>query len=162
MQRLLVMLSLVITTITFQAEAATLDWLRIPAKGSVVGSSSNELVGDYANKVGKTIDNSWLFSISDLSKVQIDINEFSDQFLALTVTLDNVLLNFSNGDWSFLGALKPGKHKLNIKGVSSKKGQNIGIDIAAIPVPATIWLFGSALLGLMGVSRLKPRLNLNH
>ena len=79
MQRLLVMLSLVITTITFQAEAATLDWLRIPAKGSVVGSSSNELVGDYGNKVGKTIDNSWLFSISDLSK--IDINEFSYQFL---------------------------------------------------------------------------------
>ncbi|MGB7934539.1 MAG: PEP-CTERM sorting domain-containing protein [Gammaproteobacteria bacterium] len=28
-------------------------------------------------------------------------------------------------------------------------------DVSAIPVPATVWLFGSGLLGLIGISRRK-------
>ena len=34
-------------------------------------------------------------------------------------------------------------------------GSELVIDIAAIPVPAAVWLFGSGLLGLAGVARRK-------
>ena len=32
-------------------------------------------------------------------------------------------------------------------------GQLLGVDLAPIPVPAAVWLFGSGLLGLVGVAR---------
>ncbi len=32
-------------------------------------------------------------------------------------------------------------------------GQILGVDLAPIPVPAAVWLFGSGLIGLVGVAR---------
>jgi hypothetical protein len=32
---------------------------------------------------------------------------------------------------------------------------SITADVAAVPVPAAVWLFGSGLLGLIGVARRK-------
>jgi hypothetical protein len=34
---------------------------------------------------------------------------------------------------------------------------NLNLGVAAIPVPAAVWLFGSGLLGLVGVARRKQR-----
>lgn len=33
------------------------------------------------------------------------------------------------------------------------QGEILGVDLAPIPVPAAVWLFGSGLLGLVGVAR---------
>ena len=32
-------------------------------------------------------------------------------------------------------------------------GSTIGVDLQPVPVPAAVWLFGSGLLGLVGVAR---------
>ena len=38
-------------------------------------------------------------------------------------------------------------------GVRRKSGSTLAVDLAPIPVPAAVWLFGSGLLGLVGVAR---------
>jgi len=35
------------------------------------------------------------------------------------------------------------------------KGASVNINVEAVPLPAAVWLFGSALMGLFGVSRRK-------
>ncbi len=156
MTKFLTVLSIAMTLMAFQVNAATLDWIRTPPKGFATGSGTHELEGDYGTNLtlGK-IGGSWKFDISDSSTVRISVKELSDQILDLVVTLDKVVLNFANGDWSFMGALAPGKHILMVKGFANTKGPNIDIDIAAVPVPAAMWLFGSVLVSLMGFSRRK-------
>ena len=34
---------------------------------------------------------------------------------------------------------------------------DVGVAVSSVPVPAAMWLFGSGLLGLMGVARRKHR-----
>ncbi len=61
------------------------------------------------------------------------------------------------------GSLSVGAHTLVVSGNASNAsyGGNIVIDSApsGVPVPAAIWLFGSALVGLMGVSGRKKTLS---
>ena len=68
----------------------------------------------------------------------------SDQFI-LGISTDNGL-NWS-GDTSvtFMGA--------NSYTVNFSDGSVLEIDVQVIPVPATVWLFGSGLLGLVGIAR---------
>jgi len=37
----------------------------------------------------------------------------------------------------------------------SVTGEILGVDLAPVPVPAAVWLFGSGLIGLVGVARRK-------
>ena len=36
-----------------------------------------------------------------------------------------------------------------------KTGQTLAVDVKVVPVPAAVWLFGSGLIGLVGVARRK-------
>lgn len=55
---------------------------------------------------------------------------------------------------SLLGLLGAGAHKLILTG-SSRGSYGGDITVAQTPIPAAIWLFGSALMGLTGISRRK-------
>ncbi|MEQ1637578.1 MAG: FxDxF family PEP-CTERM protein [Methylococcales bacterium] len=58
------------------------------------------------------------------------------------------------------GTLSTGAHTLVVSGtaVNASYGGNININpVGAVPVPAAVWLFGSALVGLMGVSGRKKK-----
>ena len=154
MQKMFLVICLAMSSVAFNADAATLNWVYTPAKGTNIVNNPHELMGDIGNQVHKGgMQNKWIFNLSDLSKISIHVTEMMEQFLDINVTLDNVALSNSNGNWSFLGLLDPGKHVLKIKGFSFAKGTNIGIDIATIPVPAAIWLFGSALVFVTGFKR---------
>jgi hypothetical protein len=49
---------------------------------------------------------------------------------------------FANGDFGFLNSSQPGVTYGNL-------------EVSSIPLPSAIWLFGSGLLGLVGISRRK-------
>lgn len=56
------------------------------------------------------------------------------------------------------GALSQGAHTLVVTGtgINASYGGNLNISpVGAVPVPGAVWLFGSALVGLMGLSRKK-------
>jgi hypothetical protein len=61
------------------------------------------------------------------------------------------------GDTSYSLQSSPDTYLINFDGVaadgSSKSGSTLAVDLAPIPVPAAVWLFGSGLLGLVGVAR---------
>jgi hypothetical protein len=46
------------------------------------------------------------------------------------------------------------KDALDVGGFTGKY-RTTGLAVSSVPVPATTWLFGSGLLGLMGVARCK-------
>ena len=80
--------------------------------------------------------------IANLDSDGVDISLVFDN--ALTPT-QSTLLNldtFNGSKWSLGGT---GAHNAFISG-------GVSPEVAAVPVPAVIWLFGSGLLGLVGVA----------
>jgi len=77
---------------------------------------------------------------------------------SLTIDGDFVLAVFDGANW-IGGNINPGSiftqpdanaYAVNFTGLG---GVEIVVDLAPIPVPAAVWLFGSGLLGLVGVAR---------
>jgi len=160
MKKLLLVLSLAFAVISFDASAATLSWVSKPTKGVTTGSTAAGLLGSYgAGLKNGAINDNWVFNIADAAMVNIILNvqEFINSTVNLTVKLDGVLISFDNaGLWSFNGAETAGNHTINIFGTVKNNGttkSNIDINVgqSAVPVPGAIWLFGSALLGLVGL-----------
>ena len=50
------------------------------------------------------------------------------------------------------GVIGFGEYTLNLNGPNSYDGT---FEVSSVPVPAAVWLFGSGLLGLIGVARRK-------
>ena len=164
MKKFLLVLSLVLAAISFQTNAATLSWVSKPTKGLTTGSSTSALLGSYNGglKNGSLNDN-WVFNIADVTSVDIILNvqEFINSTVNLTVKLDGNVISFDGaGLWSFNGLLGAGNHIINLFGNvvnqgSTKSNVNINVGQSAVPVPAALWLFGSALLGVVGLSTRK-------
>jgi hypothetical protein len=61
------------------------------------------------------------------------------------------------GDSSYSLQSSPDTYLINFDGVaadgSDRSGSTLAVDLAPIPVPAAVWLFGSGLIGLVGVAR---------
>ena len=61
------------------------------------------------------------------------------------------------GDSSYSLQSSPDTYLINFDGQgadgSDKSGSTLAVDLAPIPVPAAVWLFGSGLIGLVGVAR---------
>jgi hypothetical protein len=56
---------------------------------------------------------------------------------------------------SLVGFVTNGVHTITIEGTALTGGATLSgnVGLKAIPLPATVWLFGSALVGLFGVQR---------
>jgi len=80
----------------------------------------------------------------ELTDVSDDIPDFSAFDWMLTtntlLTMDNVMIGTS-------------KMGIDWKGLEVNSNSYIQLEVSAVPVPAAIWLFGSALIGLVGMSR---------
>jgi hypothetical protein len=66
-----------------------------------------------------------------------------------------ILAIYSDGAWS-------GDTGVTVRGTNSydvnfSNGSILQVDAAVVPVPAAVWLFGSGLLGLVGIARRKSR-----
>jgi hypothetical protein len=162
MKKLLVVLSLAMAAFSFQASAASLSW------GAISGTSANATSGGagqsiFGNESGLkknvTVSASWEFLLDASSQILINVSSLvvTPTWLT-TVELDGTALTqlggITNGAWIFDGVLGAGSHTITLGGLTN--GANSGYQLnVQTPIPAAVWLFGSALMGLTGISRRK-------
>ena len=152
MKKLLIVLGLAMAAFSFQASAATINLGMVTNTANIAG-----------NLTGPSFLDTWDFTIPGTSVVGITAVNVSFEISGLiqdfAATLDGTDLFLLPAGLSqfLLGvdfAAASGAHQLVITG-SSAGSYTGGIAVAQTPIPAAIWLFGSALMGLTGVSRRK-------
>ncbi len=173
MRNMLLIFALAAVNLLAQAEAATLTWAGRTTGGSVKNSvdsssSTEALTGsvDFNGVGDKNFTHSWTFNLSDKARVNNSFLEYYDWMTKVSsVKLDGVALKdsvFGSGkrairDWTLDNALlEAGNHTLSIvfdEVVSAQAQYDIKVDISNVPVPGAVWLFGSALAGMIGLRR---------
>ncbi len=159
MKKLIFAFTLLFSILAAQGvSAANLTWVSTPA---VVGSDTksldgnpdpNVLVGDYNfNKKpsGGNKTHTWVFNVTPSSSVSVYFSVLLG--VIKTATLDGNAI--ASGD---VVSLIGGNHTIVLVMKNIAKGAHEQLSIInSIPVPAAIWLFGSAILGLIGATRRK-------
>ena len=124
--------------------------------GLPVGS----FIDDYYAVVGEELT----FDIAidddgDVGNISVMVSVFpGNAVFSLTATSQNVI-----GTFSWVPTLADvGLHKFEIypRDIEDFGGGWGLINVAAVPVPAAVWLFGSGLLGLVGVARRKEKISI--
>lgn len=141
-----------------EVSAANLTWVTTPAAVGTdvvtldVNPDPNILTADYNfNSTTGSKTHTWVFNVTPASTVSTYFSILIGNVVAGSTFLDGNLITSGT---SLL--LSSGNHTLIISMSGLKSGSHEQITIeAAVPVPAAIWLFGSALVGLVGVSRRK-------
>jgi len=172
-----ILLGLFFAMFAMQVNAATYSLYNTlgDAQGAVSSVDSGSSVygfqgvsGAEDNVAGDTTF-SWFLTV-DPTQASAVLNGASP---SLYVTLSNVAVtsvsgsdigsvidtssNLISGDLSVMGTLLSGSiYEVALDFfVADGKGGSIDINVSSVPVPAAVWLFGSALMGLFGVSRRK-------
>ena len=106
-----------------------------------------------------------MFEITDAGSYMATLTDF--EFLApmeltgMNVTTATESLGSLAKPGSFTFDAEPGEYYVSFFGLAGKPPypSQYGIEISqvVVPVPAAVWLFGSGLLGLIGVARRKIR-----
>ena len=159
----------VLVMFAFNASAAaTLSWvsqninspLLNPQTATVVDPL--HLTGSVSFNATTTTDytDTWVFNVvgGPVANSTSTVLEFFDADMTIkSILLDGMNLtqnvNFPLSLWSINAPLTNGDHtlKLNFDSVDNAFGQ-YNVKINATPIPAAVWLFGSALLGVGGLS----------
>ncbi|CAG7856682.1 hypothetical protein MCAMS1_01258 [biofilm metagenome] len=106
---------------------------------------------------GVTIDppppltGTWNGSGSVTLSITTAANEVVDLLFSFTTASQNFTHSFSGPTTG----LTSGDYILGLNGGSGSYSINFTSQISEVPVPAAVWLFGSALMGLFGVRRSK-------
>ena len=97
-----------------------------------------------------TTGGNYLATLSDLSFGPMG---FSDLFMSVSTSTISLGSTSSPGSFSFMAS--PGKYFANVVGLPTGLGGIFGLQItpAPIPIPATAYLFGSGLIGLLTIAR---------
>lgn len=146
-----------------EVSAANLAWVSTPAvvpgdTASAINIDSNTLTGDYNfnGKYAKTnqVTHTWVFSVSPTNLVSTFFSVLftSNSGSIASVTLDG--MGIGNTQTVLLSSAVNHTLVIVMKNITHGTHEQLTIK-AAVPVPAAIWLFGSALVGLVGVSRRK-------
>lgn len=116
----------------------------------------------------QSINDSWVFTVNEQVHAIIDVT--STEFLLgnflllgndeeLDVTFTGTAGNIGEGIYD-LGILDTGiTYTINVVGSTANSlglaggGYDGDLNLSAVPIPAAAWLFGSALLGVVGVGR---------
>jgi hypothetical protein len=147
--------------------AATLDLSAISSTNSntlVVGAdNAGSVSGVSFLNLGGFID-TWGITSTPSSAISAVTVENREENINITgVTLKdslNAIVAFASesptGTWNLFATLLAGANYIvEISGSALTTGQTYTLTVNAVPVPAAIWLFGSALMGLIGFSRRK-------
>lgn len=155
MKKLLVVLGLVMAAISMQAGAATLSWVSTPAGGTATQPDAWNLFGDKQTIAKNTaVSDDWTFNVNGSSNVLISASNVPAWVTAFTLDGVDILVDaFSPA--GFISALLTGDHVIHVEGITSSKLYSGYQFTVTTPIPAAVWLFGSALLGMMGVTRRK-------
>lgn len=163
MKKLLVVLSLAMAAFSFQASAATFNLGLV----NVSKGFSNTISGAFTDTYNFSAPSNNGIGVSG-TNVAVTFSGFAYGLIQnFAATLDGHLLNPSNSTTyngpvtlftQLLSGSLPGSaagsHVLTFTGTGN--GSYGGsIAVAQTPIPAAVWLFGSALMGLTGISRRK-------
>ncbi|MBK8970376.1 MAG: hypothetical protein IPM37_02970 [Hahellaceae bacterium] len=122
----------------------------------------NETVG-----INSAIGDTWSFSLASNSAVELSVSPSEFNFMGAKIMGTNLNGSFgvtpiAMGEIVSLGVLLANTvYSINFNGVvtgSIGGGYDGALKVAAVPVPAAVWLFGSALLGLTLFSRRRNQL----
>jgi hypothetical protein len=168
MGRLLIVVSLAILALSFQAKSATLSWVTdsVPISPyTTSGGTSQNLLGSVAG-LGKdvAVKDSWTFKLSALSQIIVNVSSLKvNPTWVDGVELDGNPLTqiggVTNGAWLFDNVLGVGAHIISLVGTTNGLNSGYQLNVESpitgqTPIPAAAWLFGSALLGLIGLTYL--------
>ncbi len=162
MKHILLILAVMLSAWSFQAGAATVD-LGLVDDNADIGNDG--LSGSFSDTYTFTVPGNNIggsFSVTNSFVVRTNAG-FIENFVA---TLDGVAFTPVTVPGTQLlsldlaAALASGVHELVVTGVgvavngrTASYGGSIQIDTSEVPVPAAVWLFGSALAGLFGTKR---------
>ncbi len=154
MKKLLVVLYLAMAAISFQADAATYSLLNL---SNAHFDSGQNLVAD-SQHVSKQFITGWEFGSDADSVGRVVITGNPDFNFDAFVRVNGIeVLNFASSsvDKVFNLAFLAGDYvEFCVSGTAGRSG-SIDISVSSVPVPAAVWLFGSALMGLRTVARHK-------
>jgi hypothetical protein len=124
-----------------------------PAEALVIGDAGGHVV---FSDLGNGDWNAEVFDVTNTSGGSITLNNGSNFILGISW----------NGGTSYFGESgasvqsSPDAYLISFDGIKPGptgprrvSGSTLAVDLAPIPVPAAVWLFGSGLLGLVGVAR---------
>ena len=123
------------------------DW-RLPTSDSCYGyNCGGEMAHLYLNELG---GNGYSITVAHNANYDLFSNFMSSFYWSGSEYVSN-----NNQAWNFWFSIGLQSHNLKDQGMyvmAVRDGQ-----IAAVPVPAAVWLLGSGLMGLIGVARRKPK-----
>ena len=110
-------------------------------------------IGDAGGQVVFTdnMDGSWnaeFFDVNNNPGGSITLS--GNKNFTLGITWDGGTTYYSDSNYALVSA--PDDYRIVFQG-PQVVGRTLAIDVAPIPVPAAVWLFGSGLLGLVGFAR---------
>lgn len=160
MKNVWVLIALVMSTFAAQSQAAT-----VTTTTELNTVTSNANFG--RDKVKGEFNDIYHFNLATKDHASVSVtNSFTTKGFIndFRATLDNMplTLHYTKGD-SFqilttdtLLTLANGFHQLIVSGNALKTASYGGsLQVSPVPVPAAVWLFGSALMGVIGVARRK-------
>lgn len=151
--------SLVLTLLAFQVNAASITLAAGGEGQPIFDQASDAGRGPHTiNLEGAPTGDVWTTSLSIVDVAAGSVAGFGAELLdstgallhTFTGTGDGVTLDLALGSYTvnFLGDVTPGSFWTMLATIEE-------VQTSAVPVPAAVWLFGSALMGLVGVSRRK-------
>lgn len=159
MNKMLSILGAVALGFSLQAEAAVYNGaLEI---SSTQPEDSFGVTDIAANSI---VDDTLEFTFSGFSSVLSISNTLPQGWSSFNVSLwDNAAFSGSAiasasgtvGDISFQTLLNAGTYFFHITGETGNRLGTYQVGVYATPIPAAVWLFGSAIMGLVGFSRRK-------
>lgn len=159
MKQMLFILGLVVFGFSLQAQAATYNGaLEI---NSMQPADTFSVTNIAANSA---VDDTLEFTFSGFPSVLSISNTLPQGWNSFSISLwDNAgfvgaaLASASGtvGDIAFQVALNAGTYFFHVQGETGSRLGTYQVGVYATPIPAAIWLFGSALMGLVGFSRRK-------
>ena len=110
-------------------------------------------IGDAGGQVvfSDNMDGSWnaeVFDVNNISGGSITLSV--NKNFTLGITWDGGTTYYTDSNYALVNA--PDDYRIAFQG-QQVVGRTLAIDVAPVPVPAAVWLFGSGLLGLVGVAR---------
>jgi hypothetical protein len=146
------------------ALSATLTWGNKPVGSTVTldqGSVISASFGFGPSLVGDIFSHSYSFKSTSIATVLLRMIELPHENIDVTkITYDGIAMTFDsfNQRWFGNGANSL-EHTIQIMGSVDRAGTayllTADSSVSNVPVPAAIWLFGSAFAGLIGVSKRK-------
>ena len=178
MNRLIVALSVAMLVSSFRVEASTLAWKSVPVYNPLVGTiqsgqhSPQDLFGSLSGMPYEAnFYDKWTFLLSETINVMIRLSKLPDNqgsfIRELKLDGEERFVEQMGGSLdkglfaTFNGELSSGSHTIFLDGGIGARVDLTGgyqftvntITQAPIPVPAAGWLFFTAMIGLLRVSR---------